>query len=62
MPLIPLDSLDDPALDTFRNLKQSNETRWTGQFITEGKKLTLQLLHSDFAIHSILVSETYLDG
>ena len=61
MPLIHLDSLSDPALDTFRNIKQSNETRWTGRFITEGKKLTLQLLQSDFAMHSVLVSETYLD-
>ena len=61
MPLIPLDSLDDPALDTFRNLKQSNETRWAGQFITEGKTLTVQLLQSDFEIHSVLVSDSYLD-
>lgn len=61
MPVIPLDSINDPALEVYRNLKKSNLTRWSGLFIAEGKKLTLQLLQSDYPVHSVLCSENYID-
>lgn len=60
MPIIKLDSINDPALDVYRHLKKTNLTRWSGQFIAEGKKLTQQLLQSDFKVHSVLASENYL--
>ena len=34
-------SLDDPALAPYRDLKQSNLTRWSGRFIAEGDKVVL---------------------
>lgn len=61
MPLVMIESLDDPRLDMYRHLKKTNLTRWSGQFITEGKKLTIQLLQSDWPVHSALCSDRYVD-
>lgn len=61
MPVIPLNTLDLPELEIYRNLKKTNNTRWTRQFITEGKKPTVRLLQSDFQIESILTSEKFVD-
>lgn len=60
--LIEITSLDDPRLDPYRNLKQSNLTRWSGIFIAEGEKLTRRLLNSDFVAASVLVGQSYLDA
>lgn len=59
MPLIELNAIDDERLHVYRHLKQTNLTRWSGQFITEGKKLTVQLLQSDFPVVSVLTSDRY---
>lgn len=61
MSLIRLDRLDDPRLEVYRNLKKTNVTRWTGEFITEGKKPTVRLLQSDFEVTSVLASEKHVD-
>ncbi len=61
MPLIRLDQLDDPRLEVYRNLKKTNVTRSTGEFITEGKKPTGVLLQSDFEVKSVLASEKHVD-
>ncbi len=61
MPLIPINDLGDPRLEIYRQLKKTNLTRWSGQFIAEGRKLTIQLLQSDFPVHSVLVSEKHVD-
>ena len=61
MQLIRLDKLDDPRLEVYRNLKKTNVTRWTGEFITEGKKPTVRLLQSDFEVTSVLASEKHVD-
>lgn len=60
MPFIHLTSLDDPRLETFRYLKDTNRTRWTGRFIAEGDKLVRRLLASDFPIESVLLSERFV--
>ena len=60
--LIDINSLDDLRLDPYRNLKQSNLTRWSGLFIAEGEKLTRRLLNSDFVAASVLVGQSYLDA
>lgn len=60
MPIYRLETIDDSRLDVYRHLKKTNLTRWSGQFIAEGKKLTQQLLQSPFPVHSVLVSENYL--
>src|SRR5580698_6918154 len=48
--------LDDPRLEPFRNLKATNRTRWTNQFVAEGSLVVERLLASRFQIQSILVS------
>lgn len=58
---IDITSLDDRRLDPYRNLKQSNLTRWSGLFIAEGEKLTRRLLSSDFETASVLLGQSYLD-
>jgi tRNA G18 (ribose-2'-O)-methylase SpoU len=60
LPLVSLTSLDDPRLETFRHLKDTNRTRWTGRFIAEGEKLVRRLLASDFPIESVLLSERFV--
>jgi tRNA G18 (ribose-2'-O)-methylase SpoU len=60
--LIEIHSLDDPRLDPYRNLKQSNLTRWSGLFIAEGEKLTRRLLASDFEMVSVLLGRSYVDA
>lgn len=57
----PVLSLDDPRLDPYRNLKQTNLTRWSGLFIAEGKLVVERLLASRSRVRSILVSERRLD-
>ncbi|MHC4878025.1 MAG: TrmH family RNA methyltransferase [Planctomycetota bacterium] len=61
MPLIELNEIDDPRLHVYRHLKKTNLTRWSGQFIAEGKKLVVQLLESDFEVESVLTSEKFVD-
>lgn len=60
MPLMRVESLDHPELEVYANLKQTNRTRWTGQFIAEGVKLVQRLLDSDFGVHSVMVTEKEL--
>jgi len=57
MPRLPIDSLDDPRLDVYRNLTSTNLTRWSGRFIAEGRRVVLRLLASDFEVESVLVSD-----
>ena len=61
MPLIEISDLDDPRLDVYRNIKKTNLTRWSAQFIAEGKKLTIRLLESDFDVASVLTSDKHVD-
>ncbi|SFI08126.1 TrmH family RNA methyltransferase [Planctomicrobium piriforme] len=60
MPVVPIETLDDPQLDPYRQLKRSNLTRWSGLFIAEGVRLVERLLESDFEIVSILTAESHL--
>lgn len=60
MPFIELDNIDDERLHVYRHLKKTNMTRWSSQFIAEGKKLVVQLLQSDFAVQSILTSDKHV--
>ncbi len=59
MPTIPINSIDDPRLEAYRNLKDTNRTRWAGRFIVEGEKLVRRLLDSRFAVDSILLSDRF---
>ena len=44
MPTEVIESLDDPRLDPYRNLKSTNLTRWSNQFIAEGLLVVERLL------------------
>jgi tRNA G18 (ribose-2'-O)-methylase SpoU len=59
MPRIALESIDDPRLAPYRELKRSNLTRWSGLFIAEGEKVTRRLLESDYQIDSVLLGERF---
>ena len=60
MPLISIESLDDPRLDVYRGLNRSNLTRLSGSFIAEGEKLVRRLVASGHAVRSILVDERFV--
>jgi tRNA G18 (ribose-2'-O)-methylase SpoU len=59
MPLIRLNSIDDPRLEPYRHLKDTNRTRWAGLFICEGEKLVRRLIASKFPVESILISDRF---
>jgi tRNA G18 (ribose-2'-O)-methylase SpoU len=54
-------AIDDLRLEPYRNLKQSNLTRWSGLFIAEGEKLTRRLLDSDFEAASVLLDRSHVE-
>lgn len=66
MAIVEVESFDDPRLDTYRDLKRSNATRWAETFVAEGDKLTERLLGSDYEVKSLLVGrrlhERYADA
>ena len=59
MPRELITSIDDPRLEPYRNLKDTNRTRWAGLFIAEGEKLVRRLLGSDYPVDSILLSDRF---
>jgi tRNA G18 (ribose-2'-O)-methylase SpoU len=60
VPKHTIESLDDPALAPYRDLKWSNLTRWSGRFIAEGDKVVLRLLASGFGVESVLAAESFV--
>jgi tRNA G18 (ribose-2'-O)-methylase SpoU len=56
MPTEVIENLEDPRLDPYRNLKSTNRTRWSNQFIAEGLLVVERLLASDFDVVSIVAS------
>jgi tRNA G18 (ribose-2'-O)-methylase SpoU len=60
VPLERINTLDDPRLDPYRNVKDRELARHGGQFIAEGHHIVLRLLASDFPTESILVDERKL--
>lgn len=59
MPRLELSSLDDPRLEPFRNLKDTNRTRWQSVFVVEGEKLVQRMLVSDFPVVSVLADRQH---
>jgi tRNA G18 (ribose-2'-O)-methylase SpoU len=57
MPNVRVESVNDPRIAIYRDLKASNATRRLDQFVVEGEKLFERLLSSPFAIASVLASE-----
>jgi tRNA G18 (ribose-2'-O)-methylase SpoU len=61
VPQYIIDSLDDPRLEPYRQLKDTNRTRWFGRFVAEGEKLTQRLLANSCEVVSVLVDRTHLE-
>ena len=61
MPLVPIDSIDDPRLDPYRQLKITVPVRREGIFIAEGDKLAERLLESGHETLSLVVAEKNAD-
>jgi tRNA G18 (ribose-2'-O)-methylase SpoU len=61
MPVVPLTDLDDLRLDVYRNLKQTNHTRWQQIFIAEGEKLVERLLDSPYETLSIVAADSHVE-
>lgn len=57
MPLIPIQTLDDPRLAVFRDVKATRHPRWAGRFIAEGARLVKRLLSSDFVVESLMLTD-----
>lgn len=57
MPVFHINSLDDTRLDPYRNLRRTQKTRGSGQFVVESHRVVRRLIESGLAIESIAVSE-----
>src|SRR5688500_2890915 len=57
MPVIRIDSLADPRLDHYRDLKDRELAKLGGLFIAEGEHLVRRRLASDFPVESVLLAE-----
>jgi tRNA G18 (ribose-2'-O)-methylase SpoU len=55
-----IETLDDPRLAAYRDLKRSNLTRWSPGFIVEGEKVVRRLLVSDFPVESLLLGRRFV--
>jgi tRNA G18 (ribose-2'-O)-methylase SpoU len=57
MTMIPIDSIDDPRLADYRDLKERELARDGGKFIAESEHIVRRLLKSDFEVESVLISQ-----
>src|SRR5438132_1427632 len=57
MSVIPVQSLDDPRVANYHNLKDRQLDRGGRFFIAEGEHIVRRLLASDFPIESVLLAE-----
>jgi tRNA G18 (ribose-2'-O)-methylase SpoU len=57
MPVIPIDSFDDPRLAPYRNLKERDLARQGDRFIAEGENLVKRLLASRYRTESVLLAD-----
>lgn len=61
MSIEPVDSLDDPRVAHYRNLKDRELATEGDRFIAEGEHLVRRLLASDFPVDSVLVARRMAD-
>src|SRR3954464_11677541 len=61
MPLIPITTIEDPRLLSYRDLSQRNLTRQSGLFIAEGEKVVERLVTSGFEVASLLAEPDYAE-
>lgn len=61
MPLFAIESIDDPRLLAYRELKQADNVRRRELFVVEGDKLVERLLASSFEVVSVLCARRLVD-
>lgn len=59
--VLPLDSIDLPALAPYRTMRRQTDQRRGGIFIAEGPKVVERLLQSHFGVVSLLISENWIE-
>ncbi|MFB3891950.1 MAG: TrmH family RNA methyltransferase [Phycisphaerae bacterium] len=57
----PIESLDDPRVSVYRNLKDRELARLGGRFIAEGELVVRRLLASDFPVESVLLADRHVE-
>lgn len=61
MPLIPVESIDDPRLANYRQLSERNLTRQSGLFVAEGDKVVERLIDSQYEVASIFAEPSFAE-
>ena len=56
VPIVPVDSLDDPRVAPYRDLKDRELARSGDRFIAEGEQVVRRLLDSDYPTESLLLA------
>jgi tRNA G18 (ribose-2'-O)-methylase SpoU len=59
LPQIDIQSLDEPRLEPYREIRNRNWTDRSGLFIVEGALLVERLLHSGYEVKSLLVDRKF---
>ena len=59
MSVYPIDDLDDPRLDAYRDIRSRNWTYVSKRFIAEGPLLTERLLASNYKTESVLLDRKF---
>ncbi|MEO1971990.1 MAG: RNA methyltransferase [Pirellulaceae bacterium] len=61
MPLISIESIDDPRLAPYRDLRGAQTAEQMGLFVAEGRWLVWRLLHSRHRLHSVLAESQQVE-
>ncbi len=56
-----IEDLNDPALLPYRQMRQMTDAHGQGLFVAEGHKVVTRLLDTSLKIHSLLLSQEWLD-
>jgi tRNA G18 (ribose-2'-O)-methylase SpoU len=59
--IIEIDSVEDPRLDPFRDLRHRSLTHFSQRFVAEGWIVVERLLRSDFETESVVCAPKYVD-
>ncbi|MCS7032384.1 MAG: RNA methyltransferase, partial [Phycisphaerae bacterium] len=61
MPIVPIESLDDPRVAAYCNLKDRELAARHGRFIAEGEFIVRRLIRSTFPVESVLCTRRRAD-
>lgn len=61
MPILHVESIDDPRIAVYRNLPTSRQAERSGLFVVEGRLLADRLLASSYDVKSLLLEAQYAD-